>query len=76
MVLYLKYNLNVNEGRKMKEKKMDHQRNETPDSSSVNRARVDIDVDEQEYLDRVSNFGEGYYDASSYFNFDEESGKS
>lgn len=60
----------------MKEKKMDHQRNETPDSSSVNRARVDIDVDEQEYLDRVSNFGEGYYDASSYFNFDEESGKS
>lgn len=60
----------------MKEKKMDHQRNETPDSSSVNRAQVDIDVDEQEYLDRVSNFGEGYYDASSYFNFDEESGKS
>lgn len=26
----------------------------------------DIDADEQEFLDRISNFGEGYYDLSVY----------
>ena len=73
VVLTLKYNLN--EDRKMKEKKMDNQRNETPEGSSVHKFWSDVDTDEQEYLDRLSNFGEGYYDASSYFIFDDESGK-
>lgn len=63
----------------MKEKRMNYQTPQTPESSLVNKDQRnwnDIDVEEQEYLERLSNFGEGYYDASSYFDiFDDESGK-
>ena len=55
---------------------MNHQTPQTPESSLVNEdQKTWNDVEEQEYLERLSNFGEGYYDASSYFNFDHESGK-
>ncbi len=60
----------------MKEKKMDNQRNETPEGSSVHKFWSDVDADEQEYLDRLSNFGEGYYDPSTFLDEDVESGKS
>ena len=60
----------------MKENRMNHQIPQTPESSLVNEdQKTWNDVEEQEYLERLSNFGEGYYDASSYFNFDDESGK-
>ena len=60
----------------MKENRMNHQTPQTPESSLVNEdQKTWNDVEEQEYLERLSNFGEGYYDASSYFNFDDESGK-
>lgn len=42
-------------------------------TKAIIREWVDVDVDEQEYLDRLSNFGEGYFDFST---FDEAFGQS
>jgi len=67
----------MDEDRKMKEKRMNYQTPQPPESSLVNKDQKNwnvIDVEEQEYLERLSNFGEGFYD-TSYFNWDDESGK-
>ena len=45
----------------MKEKRMNYQTPQTPESSLVNEdQKTWNDVEEQEYLERLSNFGEGY----------------
>ena len=39
--------------------------------ANTSRTWADVDLDEQEYLDRLASFGEGFYDLSRFL----ESGK-
>ena len=36
---------------------------------------MEVDTDEQEYLERLSNFGEGYYDFSTFTEIFGQSGE-
>jgi len=33
---------------------------------NITRTWADVDLDEQEYLDRLASFGEGFYDLSQF----------
>lgn len=35
------------------------------------RMWADVDLDEQEYLDRLASFGEGYFDLSTFLGLNE-----
>ena len=39
--------------------------------ANTSRTWADVDLDEQEYLDRLASFGEGFYDLSRF----QENGK-
>ena len=39
------------------------------------RMWVDVDIDEQEYLERLSSFGEGYFDFSTFDEAFKQSGE-
>ena len=39
------------------------------------REWIDVDADEQEFLERLANFGEGYYDFSTFTEILGESGE-
>jgi hypothetical protein len=50
------------------------QETEIVEETASGRNWLEVDIDEQDYLDRVASFGEGYFDLSTFFG-SEESGE-
>jgi len=43
--------------------------------ANTTRTWADVDLDEQEYLDRLASFGEGFYDLSRFQEVVNQNGK-